>query len=56
MHVSCHDCVEFREEILLRGGGGGGGGECKTQENSNFLRNGKIIICVKKSEIFLDLE
>ena len=30
-HVICCDCVEFRDEILLRGeGGGGGGGECKT--------------------------
>ena len=23
------------------------GGECKTQENSNFLKNGKIVISVK---------
>ena len=31
-------CVNFRDEILLRGGGGGGGGgeECKTREKFNF--------------------
>ena len=32
MHVSWCDCVEFRDEILLRGE------ECKTLENSNFLK------------------
>ena len=30
-------------------------GECKTRENSNFLKNGKIVISIKKSKIFLDL-
>ena len=43
-------CVEFWDKILLRGGGGGGGGgggECKTRENSNFLKNGKMVISVK---------
>ena len=34
-------CVEFRDEILLRGE------ECKTREkNSIFLKNGKTIISV----------
>ena len=33
--------VEFWDEILLRGG------ECKTRENSNFLKNGKMVISVK---------
>ena len=34
-------CVEFRDEILLRGG------ECETPENPDFLRNDKIVISVK---------
>ena len=42
-------CVEFQDEILLRGE------ECKTRENSIFLRNGKKVISMGKSEIFLDL-
>ena len=29
-------CVEFRDEILLKGGGGGGGGECETTEKFRF--------------------
>ena len=33
--------MEFRDEILLRGG------ECKTRENFNFLKKGKIKISVK---------
>ena len=33
--------VEFRDQIILRGG------ECKTRENSNFLKNGKMVILVK---------
>ena len=33
-------CMEFRDEILLRG-------ECKTRENSNFLKKGKIVISIK---------
>ena len=41
MHVICRDCTEFQDEILLRGG------ECKTRENSNFLKNGKMVILVK---------
>ena len=36
-----YDCTEFRDEILLRGG------ECKTRENSNFLKKGKMVISVK---------
>ena len=42
--------MEFRDEILLKGGGGGGGGgggECKTRENFNFLKKGKMVISVK---------
>ena len=31
-------CVNFGDEILLRGGGGGG--ECKTREKSNFSEKG----------------
>ena len=34
-------CVEFRDEILLRGG------ECETPENPDFLRNDKMVISVK---------
>ena len=41
MHVICCDRVEFRDEILLRGE------ECKTRENSNFLKNGKMVILIK---------
>ena len=41
MHVCDGDCPEFRDEIPLRRG------ECKTRENSNFLRKGKIVISVK---------
>ena len=41
-------CMEFRDEILLRGGGGGGGGgECETPENPDFLRKDKMVISVK---------
>ena len=40
-HVICCDCVEFRDEILLRGE------ECKTRENFNFLKKGKLVISVK---------
>ena len=42
-------CVEFRDEILLRGE------ECKTRENSIFLKKGKTVISVENLEIFLDL-
>ena len=34
-------CVEFRDEILLRGG------ECETPENPNSLRRDKVVISVK---------
>ena len=34
-------CVEFRDEILIRGG------ECETSENPEFLRKGKMVISVK---------
>ena len=42
-------CVEFRDEIFFRGE------ECKTQENSIFLRKGNTVISIEKSEFFLDL-
>ena len=41
MHMICCDCREFWDEILLRRG------ECKTRENSNFLKKGKMVISVK---------
>ena len=34
-------CVEFRDEILLRGE------ECETPENPDFLRKDKMVISVK---------
>ena len=40
-HVICCDCVEFGDEILLRGE------ECKTRENFNFLKKGKMVISLK---------
>ena len=40
-HVNGCNCVEFRDEILLRGE------ECKTRENFNFLKNGKMVISVR---------
>ena len=46
MHVIFRDYVEFRDEILLRGG------KCKTRENSNFLKNGKMVILVKIRNFF----
>ena len=39
-------CVEFRDEILLRGE------ECKTRENSIFLKKGKMVISVENLEFF----
>ena len=39
-------CVEFRDEILLRGG------ECETPKKSNFLKNGEIVISVENPEFF----
>ena len=41
MHMIYWDCTEFRDEILLRRG------ECKTRENSNLLKKGKMVISVK---------
>ena len=47
VHVIVYGCeLEFRDETLLKGG------ECKTRENSNFLRKGKTVISVKNSEFF----
>ena len=34
-------CVEFRDEILLKGG------ECETPRKSNFLKNGKMVISIE---------
>ena len=34
-------CVEFRDEILLRGGG------CETPRNLDFLRKDKMVISIK---------
>ena len=34
-------CVEFQEEIRLRGG------ECETPRKFNFLKNGRMVISVK---------
>ena len=45
-HVICCDCVEFRDKILLRGE------ECKTRENFNFLKKGKMVISAKKIQNF----
>ena len=39
-------CVEFRDEILLRGG------ECETSENPDFLRKDKMVISVKIQNFF----
>ena len=39
-------CVEFRDEILLRGE------ECKTREKFNFLRKGKMVILIENLKIF----
>ena len=39
-------CVEFRNEILLRGG------ECETPENPYFLRKDKMVISVENPEFF----
>ena len=39
-------CVEFRDEILLRGG------ECETPRNPDFLRKDKMVISVENPEFF----
>ena len=41
MHVFRSDCPEFWDEIPFKEG------ECKTRENSNFLKKGKTVISVK---------
>ena len=40
-HVICCECVEFRDEIIFRGE------ECKTRENFNFVKKGKMVISAK---------
>ena len=47
MHVSDCDCPEFRDEIPFKEG------ECKTRENSNFWKKGKIVILVKNPKFIL---
>ena len=39
-------CVEFRDEILLRGG------ECETPENPCFLRKDKMVISDENPKFF----
>ena len=47
MHVvGLRMCVEFRDEILLKGG------ECETPENPCFIRKGKMVISVEILEFF----
>ena len=41
MHVFRSDCTKFGTKFFLRRV------ECKTRENSNFLKNGKMVISVK---------
>ena len=43
-------CVNFGDEILLRGGGGGGGESVKPEKNSIFLKNGKTVISVENQK------
>ena len=47
MHVIGCNCVEFRDEIVLRGE------ECKTRENFNFLKKGKMVISAKIHNFFI---
>ena len=50
MHMVGRVCAwNFGTKFFLRRG------ECETPRKSNFLKNGKIFISVKKSKIFLDL-
>ena len=47
MHmVGCVYACNFGTKFFLRRG------ECKTRENSNFLKKGKIVISVKKNPEF----
>ena len=47
MHmVGCVYAWNFGMKFFLRRG------ECKTRENSNFLKNGKIVISVKIRNFF----
>ena len=47
MNVSCCDCPEFRDEIPFKEG------ECKTRENSNFRKKGKMVILVKIRNFYI---
>ena len=44
--VGCVYAWNFGTKFFLRGG------ECKTRENSNFLKNGKIVISAENPEFF----
>ena len=43
--LNVYACMNFRDEILLRGRGGGGGGgvDVKPGKNRIFLKNGKTV-------------
>ena len=47
MHVSDVIVQNFGTKFLLRRG------ECKTRENSNFWKNGKIVISTKNPKFIL---
>ena len=49
MHVSVVIVQNFETKFFLRRG------ECKTRENFNFRKQGKIVILVKIQKNFLDL-
>ena len=44
-------CVNFGDEILLRGGGGGGE-NVKPEKNSIFLKKGKTVISVENRKFY----
>ena len=47
---SAYACVwNFGRKFFLRGE------ECKTRENSNFMRKGKTVILVRNLKFFLDI-
>ena len=45
MHMIFCDCTKFWDEIFFRE-------ECKTRENSNFLKKGKMVISVKTQNFY----
>ena len=40
-------CICMWTVLIIQNFGGGGGVECKTRENSNFRKKGKMVISVK---------